>query len=341
MYTDGACRDNPGPGGWAWAVPGGEYRSGADPATTNQRMEIRAVLEAVTALEGDLEVVSDSTYVVNCFRDRWWEGWIRRNWTNSQRKPVANADLWRPLIEEYRAAPQRLHFRWVKGHAVDPYNDLVDRLAVEAAMTQKGRRGHGQPTDLPSADALSRAGRTGRASREESDAAPAPNGFLIAVTGLRPPDLGGYEDNVIADATRNKLAEILAAQAQLHPDLVVCTGMGLGAETLAAEAAGAAGLPYVAVLPYPDMDRLWPSHTRKHFAELLAGARDVLTLQRVPPQSRQRAGAALTRRDQWLARHAAQAIVVWDGKDSSVDRTLRLFQERLGDDVWLLEPVQR
>ena len=73
-YTDGACLGNPGPGGWAWAVPGGRYASGAEALTTNQRMEIKAALEAVQALDGPLEVFSDSTYVVNCFRDRWWEG---------------------------------------------------------------------------------------------------------------------------------------------------------------------------------------------------------------------------------------------------------------------------
>ena len=78
MYTDGACSGNPGPGGWAWAVvDGGPFASGAEPHTTNQRMEITAALEAVpVASDGPLEVVSDSTYVVNCFRDRWWEGWI-------------------------------------------------------------------------------------------------------------------------------------------------------------------------------------------------------------------------------------------------------------------------
>lgn len=145
MYTDGACSGNPGPGGWAWAVPDGLYRSGAAARTTNQRMEIQAALDAVTALSGRLEVVSDSTYVVNCFRDGWWRGWLSRGWINSQKKPVANQDLWAPLIDAYRGDPGRISFRWVKGHAGDPYNDLVDRLAVEAAATQTGRSGTGVP----------------------------------------------------------------------------------------------------------------------------------------------------------------------------------------------------
>lgn len=148
VYTDGACSGNPGPGGWAWAVPGGRYHSGAAARTTNQRMEVQAVLEAVRALDGPLEVVSDSTYVVNCFRDGWWRGWLARGWLNSQKKPVANRDLWEPLIDEYRADMERLSFRWVKGHGGDPYNDLVDRLAVEAALTQQGRSGDGNPPDL-------------------------------------------------------------------------------------------------------------------------------------------------------------------------------------------------
>lgn len=145
VYTDGACSGNPGPGGWAWAVPDGAYRSGSETRTTNQRMEIHAVLDAVTTLEGPLEVVSDSTYVVNCFRDGWWRGWLARGWKNSQKKPVANRDLWEPLIDLYRRDPGRLAFRWVKGHGSDPYNDLVDRLAVEAAARQAGREGFGQP----------------------------------------------------------------------------------------------------------------------------------------------------------------------------------------------------
>lgn len=146
VYTDGACSGNPGPGGWAWAVPGGPFASGAATHTTNQRMEIQAVLEALRALDGRVEVVCDSTYVVHCFRDRWYEGWRRRGWTNSQKKPVANRDLWEPLIDLYLARGD-VTFRWVKGHSGDPMNDLVDGLAVEACTRQAGRTG-GVPDEL-------------------------------------------------------------------------------------------------------------------------------------------------------------------------------------------------
>ena len=136
VYTDGACSGNPGPGGWAWAVsPDGDPSgAGGERATTNQRMEIAAVLEAVRALGADapIEVVSDSTYVVNCFRDKWYARWQANGWRNAQRKPVANVDLWQPLIELVLAYDVRL--RWVKGHSGDPMNDLVDQLAVAAIV---------------------------------------------------------------------------------------------------------------------------------------------------------------------------------------------------------------
>jgi len=100
-------------------------------------MEIQAVLEAVRALDGPLLVVSDSTYVVNCFRDRWWQGWLARGWLTSAKKPVVNRDLWEPLVTEVRSRGN-INFRWVKGHSGDPMNDLVDLLAVAAAQTQRG-----------------------------------------------------------------------------------------------------------------------------------------------------------------------------------------------------------
>ena len=145
VYTDGACRGNPGPGGWAWAIPGGRFASGADPSTTNQRMEITAALEALRTLTADgasdVDVVSDSTYVVNCFKDRWWQGWQRRNWKNSQNKPVANRDLWEPLIELAVSSESNVTWRWVKGHSGDRWNDRVDELATMAADRGWGETG--------------------------------------------------------------------------------------------------------------------------------------------------------------------------------------------------------
>ena len=134
VFTDGACSGNPGPGGWAWALDRTTYASGSEHVSTNQRMEVRAALEAVVALEGPLLVVSDSTYVVNCFRDRWWEGWLARGWLTSAKKPVANRDLWEPLV---RAVDDRgdVAFQWVKGHSGHAMNDFVDRLAVAASQS--------------------------------------------------------------------------------------------------------------------------------------------------------------------------------------------------------------
>jgi ribonuclease HI len=137
VWTDGACSGNPGPGGWAWATKDGRQASGGAPATTNQRMEVQAALEAIKALDGPLTVVSDSTYVVNCFRDAWWKGWLARGWVNSAKKPVANRDLWEPLITLFQERGD-ISFRWVKGHSGDPMNDLVDQLAVEAGRAARG-----------------------------------------------------------------------------------------------------------------------------------------------------------------------------------------------------------
>ena len=147
VYTDGACSGNPGPGGWAWAVVDGGFASGGEAQSTNQRMEIMAAFEAVKSHQGPVEIVSDSTYVVHCFSDRWHDGWKRRGWRNSQRKPVANRDLWEPFIDLVLSRGD-VTFRWVKGHSGDPMNDLVDRLAVEAATTQMEASGSKPPTDL-------------------------------------------------------------------------------------------------------------------------------------------------------------------------------------------------
>lgn len=125
-------------------VPGGPFASGAEVRTTNQRMEITAVLEALRALRSSappagLSICSDSTYVVNCFVQRWWAGWRRRGWRNSQGKPVANQDLWAPLLDLALDPSVPVRFSWVKGHSGDHWNDVVDELATAAAAAGFGR----------------------------------------------------------------------------------------------------------------------------------------------------------------------------------------------------------
>jgi ribonuclease HI/uncharacterized phage-like protein YoqJ len=304
-------------------VPGGRWATGNAADTTNQRMEVTAALEALRALDGEVEVVSDSTYVVNCFRDRWWEGWLARGWKNTAKKPVANRDLWEPLIELYQRRHDEISFRWVKGHSEDVMNDLVDQLAVRAAQQQVAEEGEGTPkVEIETLDPR------------------IPAGHRLVVLGARPPAIGGYDENPIADDLRRRLIEILAAKRELHADLVVLTGLGLGAEQLGAEAAFAAGVPFVAVLPYPNQEQVWPEPSRAHYRDLLTTASGTVTLQARPPTSKQQAGAALARRDAWLTRAADEAIAVWDEEDPAIGKAVRRIQDAVGDDnVWILNPA--
>ena len=335
-------------------MPDGGYGSGFEARSTNQRMEITAAWRAVEAVDGPLEVRSDSTYVVNCFRDRWWQGWLARGWQNSQRKPVANRDLWEPFIDLVRARAD-VSFTWVKGHGGDPWNDRVDRLAVEAMRNQTARAGSGTPDTPGPADTAGPSARSRSASALTAPSASAPSapvpsasgaasyangigGHPVAVFGHQPPELGGYDANPTADAVRRRLGEILGAKAVLHDDLVVVSGLRLGTEQLGAEAAIAAGLPLLVVLPYPDPDARWPAGQRARFGELCAAARQVLTLQHKSPRTTAEAAAALSRRDGWLARHCSEAVLVWDGEDARLRRLHRSLTDHLGDDVWVLDP---
>ncbi len=140
IHTDGSCRGNPGPGGWAWACGFEEFASGAAAHTTNQRMEVLAVIEALREFpDGPVEIVSDSSYVVKCFNDKWHVGWLRRGWKNSQGQLVANRDLWEDLFALVLDVDREIKFTWVKGHSGDPMNDFVDVLATAAADSQRGR----------------------------------------------------------------------------------------------------------------------------------------------------------------------------------------------------------
>ena len=141
IYTDGACSGNPGPGGWgAVIIDGGVEReiSGGEPVTTNQRMELRAAVEALRAVAGRraVDLHSDSAYLVNCFRDHWYERWQRNGWKNAQGKPVDNRDLWEALIAA--AAAHDVAWHKVAGHSGHVLNDRADQLARAAIVRTAG-----------------------------------------------------------------------------------------------------------------------------------------------------------------------------------------------------------
>lgn len=132
VYTDGACSGNPGPGGWGVLIEGPEPKRlcGGDPATTNNRMELQAAIEALSAFPNGtaMTVHTDSQYVKNGVT-QWVHGWKRNGWKTAARKPVKNQDLWQAL--DALAAERAVTWAWVKGHAGDPGNEEADRLANE------------------------------------------------------------------------------------------------------------------------------------------------------------------------------------------------------------------
>ncbi|MCU1453267.1 MAG: Ribonuclease [Acidimicrobiales bacterium] len=337
VYTDGACSGNPGPGGWAWAESPERSDSGGSVDTTNNRMELLAVLEAIRANPGPLHVVTDSTYVKHGI-EQWSHAWERNGWKTKDRKDVKNRDLWEPLVHAVRARSD-LTFGWVKGHSGDRMNDLVDELACRQ---RDAHRPGGTPL-APLADGSTAAPLRAlspdeqRAERRRRDSR-IPDGHLLAVFGHQPPELGGWDANPTADDVRRRLREILEAKHQLHPDLVVLSGLRLGAELPGAEAAVGADVPFVAVLPYPEPEKRWPPAAQARFRDLAARAKGVVTLERKQPVDGAAAAKALARRDAWLARAADEAVLVWDGDDPRLARLQRTLDEQLGPDLWVLEP---
>lgn len=141
IYTDGSARGNPGPGGYGavlrCTLPDGRLHekelSQGYRLTTNNRMELLAVIAALEALRRPCKVTlySDSQYVVNAFNQHWVEGWLKRGWKNAKKEPVKNIDLWKRLLEAKK--PHEVEFIWVKGHAGHPENERCDQLATAAA----------------------------------------------------------------------------------------------------------------------------------------------------------------------------------------------------------------
>jgi ribonuclease HI len=139
LITDGACRGNPGPGGWAAILRYNEHKKelwGSEPHTTNNRMELRAAIEGLKALKEDctVEVITDSEYLKNGITT-WIHNWKRRGWMTADKKPVVNQDLWKALDEQ--VTRHKTTWTWTKGHASHADNNRCDELATQAAREQK------------------------------------------------------------------------------------------------------------------------------------------------------------------------------------------------------------
>lgn len=136
MYTDGACKGNPGAGGYACILVYGENEkvlSGGERETTNNRMELSAVIAGLEALKEpcSVEVISDSKYVVSAINEGWLRSWVKNNWKKSDKKPVLNVDLWQRFIEV--SEKHDITFTWVRGHNGHDYNERCDTIAVSEA----------------------------------------------------------------------------------------------------------------------------------------------------------------------------------------------------------------
>jgi ribonuclease HI len=143
IYSDGACSGNPGPGGWGVVLLSRGHRkelSGGEAQTTNQHMELTAVVAGLKALKvtgWDVDVYSDSAYLVNAFAQRWLDKWQANGWKNSKKDAVANQDLWMELL--HLTGKNRVTMRKVKGHAGDEHNERCDQLARQAIKDLVGR----------------------------------------------------------------------------------------------------------------------------------------------------------------------------------------------------------
>jgi ribonuclease HI len=141
IFTDGACKGNPGPGGWGALLRMGQHEkelTGSAPDTTNNRMEMTAVVEALNALIEPCHVIvhTDSRYVIDGMT-KWVDGWQKKGWINASKQPVRNADLWHELIAA--AARHKISWEWVRGHNGHVENERVDKLASDAASAAAKR----------------------------------------------------------------------------------------------------------------------------------------------------------------------------------------------------------
>ena len=292
-----------------------------------------AATEALYAIDGPVTVVSDSTYVVNCFTKKWYVGWKAKGWKNSKKQDVANQDLWRPLIDHVLERGD-VTWQWVKGHSGDEWNDVVDRLAVEAAVQQKGRSGDRPPEVLGPADAVGLAAaappsRTRRRlRRRRSGPANQPEGHLVVVLGHRPPELGRLRPQPPAGRR--------PAPPGRHPGGAGQARRGPRAWSPACSSGPSSWRPRPR---RSAASRTWPCSRspiptpsgrpapgRPTGASWPAPARSCCCRRRrsdSPGDVRR----AMGQRDAWLARVADAAIVVWDGQDALAGQGRQVTRE--------------
>ena len=143
IFTDGACSGNPGPGGWGAILRYKAHEkelSGGEAETTNNRMELTALIAALEQLKEpcEIDLCSDSQYVINGLQKGWAKGWRARGWKKADKSPALNSDLWARLLDLSEA--HTIHYNWIKGHAGHPENERCDRLAVEQSKRFGGRQ---------------------------------------------------------------------------------------------------------------------------------------------------------------------------------------------------------
>lgn len=324
VYTDGACSGNPGPGGWGWASSRDHYGSGADPSTTNNKMELMAVLKAIEANPGPLVVVMDSTYVKDGL-EKWSKNWVRNGWQTKDKKPVKNREIWEPLVALRDKRGSELSFEWVKGHSGHPLNDFVDELAVAQRDKARGaEKGSGSAgTKLADMDpAQQREERRKRDSR-------IPDGHLLVVVGMA---------EVTSDSVLRKLRDLIAGYRDIYEDLVVVTGLRPGAEQLGAKAAIAADVPYVALVSFPGQERNFAPEVKAQYLDLVDRASSVVNFERKVPTNKDEFVKAMRRRDSWLVNAADQGVLVWDESDNRFDRLFSDLDKRLGAELTVFHP---
>ncbi len=295
-------------------------------------MEVTAAIRACEAISGPLHIVSDSTYVVKCWHDRWWEGWIRRGWKNASKKPIANRDLWEQLVPYFRDR-EDLTLEWVKGHSGDQWNDMADVLAVGAVVRRDGASGagHPEPRFLGGEDGEEDKVSVGKPRGRAATDSRIPEGTLLVVVGLRDRRLAG------SATAAARLGDVLDSYAQMYPDLVVMTGLRDGAEQLAAEVATKRGVGYAAILPYPNPAATWKPAERDRFDLLCDSADRVITLEKKRPADSDAMKKAIARRDGWLRSVVDLAVVMTDGSDAEAEEALKRWEKAVGDDVWRLD----